>query len=104
MTSIDINSDTDDYDFPKELSQEITQKVGYSKLMSMLVDTSLAELDVSGIVFGAEGAEAIAEYIKDNGALTSLNVSKNALSGIDEYSEYDALDMTALADAIGEHQ
>ena len=76
-------------------------------MMSILVDTSLTELDVSGIVFGAEGAEAIAEYIKDNGALTSLNVSK--ICGIDEYSygefdEWDALDVTALADAIGEHQ
>ena len=39
-------------------------------------------------------------------ALTSLNLSKNELCGIDEYGdgEYDASGVTALADAIGKHQ
>ena len=41
-----------------------------------------------------------------SGALTSLNVSMNALCGIDEWGEgtYDASGLTALVDAIGKHQ
>lgn len=36
----------------------------------------------------------------------SLNVSNNALCGINEYREgtYDASGVTALAEAIGKHQ
>ena len=39
-------------------------------------------------------------------ALTSLNVSKNALCGLDKRGRgtYDASGVTALADAIGKHQ
>ena len=39
-------------------------------------------------------------------ALTSLNLRKNELCGIDEDGdgEYDASGVTALADAIGKHQ
>ena len=42
----------------------------------------------------------------NSGALTSLNVSKNALCGIDEYGdgEFDASGVTALAESISKHQ
>ena len=41
-----------------------------------------------------------------NAALTSLNVSKNMLCGLNQYGHgtYDASGVTALADAIGKHQ
>ena len=53
-----------------------------------------------------EGAIALADGIKNNWALTSLNLSNNALCGIDEDGDgdFDASGVTALADAIGKHQ
>ena len=55
--------------------------------------------DMSGMI-------AISGAIPTMGALTSLNVSKNMLCGIDEYGNgtYDASGVTALADAIENHQ
>ena len=45
-------------------------------------------------------------YNTTKGALTSLNVSKSALCGINEWGQgtYDASGVIALADAIGKHQ
>ena len=45
-------------------------------------------------------------YNTTKGALTSLNVSNNALCGIDEDGDgdFDASGLIALADAIGKHQ
>ena len=53
-----------------------------------------------------EGVIALADAISAYGALAKLDISKNALCGIDEYGngEYDASGMTALADAIKKHQ
>ena len=53
-----------------------------------------------------QGAIALADAIKNNGALTSLNVSNNALCGLNKYGRgtYDASGVTALADAIENHQ
>lgn len=52
------------------------------------------------------GVMEIANTIPTMRALTSLNVSKSALCGIDEWGHgtYDASGMIALADAIGKHQ
>ena len=44
-------------------------------------DKAITELDVSGQSLGVEGALVISRYLKNNGALTSLNVSKNVLCG-----------------------
>ena len=64
------------------------------------------ELDMSGKMDGAQDAIMLAPEIVANGALTSLNVSNNALCGIDEFGEgeFDASGVTALADAISKHQ
>ena len=63
------------------------------------------ELDVSGQNLGPEGAKTMAVFIKNNGALTLLNLSENELCGIEDGDgEYDASGVTALADAIGKHQ
>ena len=58
--------------------------------------------DMSGVI-------AISDAIPTMGALTSLDVSNNALCGIividgNEYGTYDASGVTALADAIRKHQ
>ena len=64
------------------------------------------ELDLSNKNLRAGCGVLVANEVKDNGALTSLNLSENELCGIDEdgYGEYDASGVTALADAIGKHQ
>jgi Leucine-rich repeat (LRR) protein len=64
------------------------------------------KLDMSYMEMGADDAIMLAPEIVANGALTSLNVSKNALCGIDEYGDgtYAASGVTALADAIKKHQ
>jgi hypothetical protein len=36
---------------------------------------------VSGIGFGAEGAKVVAQYIKDMGALSVLNLASNSIGG-----------------------
>ena len=68
----------------------------------------MAEADLSNKNLGAGGAIIVGAWIshRDNGALTSLNVSKNALCGIDEngFGVFDASGVIALADAIGKHQ
>ena len=55
---------------------------------------------------GPVGVIALADGIKNNGALTSLNVSNNALCGLDKYRRgtYDVSGVTALADAIVKHE
>jgi Ran GTPase-activating protein (RanGAP) involved in mRNA processing and transport len=42
-------------------------------------DKTLSELDVSGKNLGMEGALVVTEYLCDNGALTSLNLSLNRI-------------------------
>jgi hypothetical protein len=46
-------------------------------------DKTLATLDVSGENLGAEGALVVAEYLRDNRALVSLDVSSNDLGEAD---------------------
>jgi hypothetical protein len=43
-------------------------------------DKTLTELDISGKNLGMEGGLVVAEYLSDNGAMTSLNLASNALS------------------------
>jgi hypothetical protein len=51
---------------------------------------------------GAEGAAALAPALAANGALTSLNLSRNQLCGLDENGRgiYTAVGIAALADAM----
>ena len=42
-------------------------------------DKALTELDVSGKSLGTEGALVVAEYLRDNGALSSLSLKSNGL-------------------------
>ena len=44
-------------------------------------DKTITELDVSGQSLGVEGAVVIRRYLENNGALTSLDISKQ----VDEY-------------------
>jgi hypothetical protein len=62
-------------------------------------DKTLTELDVSGNPrrrkrkrgsgksLGTEGALVVAEYLRDNGAMASLNLASNALCGVSEYGQ-----------------
>jgi hypothetical protein len=45
-------------------------------------DKSATELDLSGKDLGTEGALVVAEYLDDNGALSSLNMASNCLCGL----------------------
>eukprot|EP00935_MAST-01C_sp_MAST-1C-sp1_P001164 g1164.t1 len=73
-----------------------------------VLEVGMTEADLSNKNLGVGGAIIVGAWIshKDNGALTSLNLSKNALYGINEngIGTYDASGVTALADAIGKHQ
>jgi hypothetical protein len=73
LTSLDISNNR----IPSNLSQQMMQKVGCNKLMPLLADTTLTELDLSGIGFGSEGGVAVAKYISDNGAISSVNILEN---------------------------
>jgi Ran GTPase-activating protein (RanGAP) involved in mRNA processing and transport len=74
--------------------QQMMQKVGCNKLMPLLADITLTELDISGIGFGSDGAVAVAKYISDNGAISSVNLLKNRI-GSDQAA--------ALATILKEH-
>jgi Ran GTPase-activating protein (RanGAP) involved in mRNA processing and transport len=45
-------------------------------------DKTLTELDVSGLSLGSEGALVVAEYLRDNGAMTSINLANNNIGTI----------------------
>ena len=64
------------------------------------------ELDLSDKELGSGCGVLVANEVKNNGALTSLNLSENELCDIDVdgYGEYNASGVTALCDAIGKHQ
>ena len=55
--------------------------------------------DMSGVI-------AVSDAIPTIGALTSLDISKNMLCGVEEFGigTYDASGVTALADAIEKHE
>jgi hypothetical protein len=42
-------------------------------------DKALIELDISGKNLGPDGALVVAEYLRDNGGMTSLNLASNRL-------------------------
>lgn len=71
-----------------------------------VLEVGMTEADMSNKGLKAGGAIIVGAWIshKDNGALTSLNFSKNQLCVMDESGDYDASGVTALADAIGKHQ
>jgi Ran GTPase-activating protein (RanGAP) involved in mRNA processing and transport len=75
LTSINIKKNN----IAAAQEEEIYQSVRMNKLRVALSDKTLTELDVSGIGFRAEGAKLVAQYISDNGAMTSLNLSDNEL-------------------------
>ena len=73
-----------------------------------ILEVGMTEADLSNKNLGTGGAIIVGAWIahKDNGALTSLNVSKNMLCGVDDSGRgtYNPSGVTALADAIGKHQ
>ena len=93
-----------------------TKEAGEALGQALANNSVLKELDISSNAWddrytsvkvdGPGFAKGIADGLSANGALTSLNLSKNALCGINEYGvgTYDASGVTALADAIGKHQ
>jgi hypothetical protein len=72
LTSINVKNNNIPY-------EEIYQMLRMNKLNIALSDKSLTELDVSGIGFGAEGVNVVAQYASDNGAMTSINLSSNEI-------------------------
>ena len=67
-------------------------------------DKTITELDVSGQSLGVEGALVISRYLENNGALTNLNMSKNALGGHYDNGKWisDMTGIKALAAAFPE--
>ena len=67
-------------------------------------DATVANL--SGLGMDPDDAVVLADELPVKGALTSLNVSNNALCGINEhgYGIYDASGVTVLAESISKHQ
>jgi hypothetical protein len=65
-------------------------------------DKTIIKLDVSGKLLGMEGALVVAEYLRDNGALTSLNLSSNKL-GADAFIGSTEL-TKVLAEALKANQ
>jgi hypothetical protein len=77
---------------PAAIEDEIYQKVRMNKLSIALSGKSLADLDLSGIGFGAEGAPLVAQYISGNRTLSKLDTSRNGL-----YAEGTKLLVEALS-------
>jgi hypothetical protein len=69
----------------KEMTEIIVLAMGKESMKLLcevpIKDKSLTELDVSSKSLGAEGALVVAEYLRDNGAMTSLDVSGNGIGG-----------------------
>ena len=92
-------------------NKNATKEVGEAIGRALAQNSVLKVLDISGDGYfcgmnGTGFAKGIAYGIKNNRALTSLNLSHIELCCIDEdgCSEYDASAMTAFADAIGKNQ
>ena len=67
-------------DIPEKQMKEIIVIVMSKDSMKLLCevpikDKTLTELDVSSKSLGTEGALVVAEYLRDNGAMTSLNLA-----------------------------
>jgi hypothetical protein len=63
-------------------------------------DKTLIELDVSGKGLGTEGALVVAEYLRDNGAMTSLNLASNWLYAEGAKIVAEAIKVTKCTPAI----
>jgi hypothetical protein len=76
--------DVGNNDIPADNLQEIDQAVRSNRLRLIREDSnkSLSEIDLSSRYLDAKDAIVVAEYIKDNGALTALDVSNNCLGEI----------------------
>ena len=89
----------------------LTKEGGKAIADMLAANTVLKELDVSDNYYSTRNDDApgfakeLADGVKNNGALTSLNLRKNMLCGINLYGngKYDATGLTALTDAIGKH-
>jgi Ran GTPase-activating protein (RanGAP) involved in mRNA processing and transport len=69
----------------KEMKEIITITIRKDSMKILcevpIKDKTLTELDISGKNLGMEGALVVAEYLRDNGALLILNMSKNRMKG-----------------------
>ena len=61
--------------------QALVAAIENHKLLTMDTVNMAEELDASGQSLGSEGAKLMVPFIKNNGALTSLNISKNGIGG-----------------------
>ena len=67
---------------PDKQAEEIDKLIRRNRLRPIMQDSekSLSELDLSSRFLDNEDALAVAEYVKNNSVLTSLNVSGNKLN------------------------
>ena len=82
MTSLHLGNNN----IPVENMNEIIAIVEAKPAMKVLCavpfrDKTVTELDVSGQSLGGEGALVIRRYLKNNGAMVKLNMSKNQIKG-----------------------
>jgi hypothetical protein len=77
LFSVDVGNN----DIPADKLQEIDQAIRSNRLRLIREDSnkSLSKMDLSSRCLDAIDATVVAEYIKDNGALTSLNLASNSL-------------------------
>ena len=81
MTSLHVGKNH----IPEKEMKEIIFLAMHKESMKVLCevpikDKSLTELDVSGKSLGTEGTLVVAEYLRDNGAMTSLNLASNLIN------------------------
>ena len=105
MTSLHVGNNSIPVDTMNEIIAIVEAKPAMKVLCAVpFRDKTIIQLDASSQSLGVEGALVISRYLENNGALTSLNVSKNGLGGY--YKGYDWISdmsgVTALAAAIPE--
>ena len=96
MTSLDVGMNN----IPEKEMKEIMTIAASMESMKMLCkvpfkDKTITKLDVSGKNLGTEGALVVAEYLRDNGAMTSLNLASNHIC---HYGNMDGI--KAISSAI----
>jgi hypothetical protein len=96
MTSLDVGMNN----IPEKEMKEIMAIAASMESMKMLCkvpfkDKTITKLDVSGKNLGTEGALVVAEYLRDNGAMTSLNLASNHIC---HYGNMDGI--KAISSAI----
>jgi hypothetical protein len=87
---------------PEDKIQELDQHVRRNRLRPVLEDAkkTLTELDLKGRFLDAKDAIVLAEYIKDNGAMTSLNLASNMLYAEGAKIVAEAIKVTKCTPAI----